>query len=429
MTDALGLSRTPAMGAIMNDRIAEINRNIMTRNMLAKKDYKEEKQGIINNVNGAKQTLDQDEAVDRSKEAGEGLIMANDIKHITDGFKKGNAVLGKVNKAAEAVQSASRGSIPVSDMIKSVGRGRLPAGALPDTPFFAPKQTFTPSAGEGISAVQQFGERIDARQARGQLGDVELPRAVENSNTGDGNILGYRPNEFNLNPQQLAQRSRSRLAALTEGEPSAEQLSRRAAFTAQGPPPGADGDVRVADMVADAGKVESQAGGIVSGLSSVAKTSSRFDNFLKGANIASGTYDLVQDIRHKGLQGDNGWGKLSNAAGVVSGAAEAAPLIGGGVTAGLEAAGAGLDLTGVGAVVGVPLQVIGAVAGATSLIGGVIDDITKEKSDKSSVSSAEAQTAQKPTMDQTLAYQSSSLQGQYAGKADSQGAIQGTGAF
>jgi len=98
---------------------------------------------------------------------------------------------------------------------------------------------------------------------------------------------------------------------------------------------------------------------------------------LKGATILTGGYDLVKDIGDKGYFSNLGGkgltaDKVSNVAGVVSG--------------GLETAGLVADATGVGAIVGVPLQALGLIAGGVGLVSGLMGDIKDEGSQKSAVS-------------------------------------------
>jgi len=85
-----------------------------------------------------------------------------------------------------------------------------------------------------------------------------------------------------------------------------------------------------------------------------------------GLSIGLGLMDAVDDISSHKIEGKNSAEKVSNVAGMVSG--------------GLEAVGTALDLTGVGAPVGVALNLLGGLAG---LVGGGSDLIGEnEERDK-----------------------------------------------
>jgi hypothetical protein len=234
-------------------------------------------------------------------------------------------------------------------------------------------------------------------------------------------------------------------------EPSSVNATARANLLSQGeaPPsimgnlPGKEDEVRPIEPVGDAIKGPSvseapsagapleNAGAMGAGageVSNLGKLMSAGGKALKVANVIGGAIDIGEDIKHKGIAGDNAFDKVSNVAGAISGTAEAI----GGVASGLEAVGTGLDLTGGGAVLGVPLQILGAGAGAVGLIGGVIGDImdnNKDRSAKKSAQQALAKAGPPPKMGAPGAYQSLSLGGSYAGVTDSNNKIQGTGAF
>ena len=84
-----------------------------------------------------------------------------------------------------------------------------------------------------------------------------------------------------------------------------------------------------------------------------------------GLTIGTGILDGIDDLSAGKIEGNNTAEKFSNIADITAG--------------GLEAIGTGLDLTGVGAPVGVALNLLG---GAVSLAGG-ISDIVGEEEDKS----------------------------------------------
>jgi len=87
-----------------------------------------------------------------------------------------------------------------------------------------------------------------------------------------------------------------------------------------------------------------------------------------GLTIGLGLMDAVDDISSHKIEGNNSAERVSNVAGMVSG--------------GLEAVGTALDLTGVGAPVGVALNLLGGVAG---LVGGASELIGESQERKQSV--------------------------------------------
>jgi hypothetical protein len=88
-----------------------------------------------------------------------------------------------------------------------------------------------------------------------------------------------------------------------------------------------------------------------------------------GLSVGLGVLDAVDDLESGKIEGNNAAERVSNVAGMVSG--------------GLEAVGTALDLTGVGAPVGVALNLLGGLAG---LAGGVSDIIGEEEEKEKSVS-------------------------------------------
>tara|TARA_R100001594_G_scaffold150666_1_gene213297 strand:+ start:4229 stop:5182 length:954 start_codon:yes stop_codon:yes gene_type:complete len=81
-----------------------------------------------------------------------------------------------------------------------------------------------------------------------------------------------------------------------------------------------------------------------------------------GLSVGLGALDAIDDLESGKIEGNNAAERVANVAGMVSG--------------GLEAAGTALDLTGVGAPVGVALNLLGGLAG---LAGGVSDIIGEEE--------------------------------------------------
>ncbi len=426
MADILGLPR--GVGSNLNDRIHEVNRNIMARNALAKHDYDIEQMDLTNNITGAKQAEATDEMADREKEGAETLTLANDLKHAAEHggkvVKKGKEIGGAVRKSYNALRQAS---VPQGDRVMA----KRPRDI--GEPEGVELQEASAPSGEtaGIrpgSSVARFGEvnevpgvrDLTMGQARAaERTGIQSSQAAIQRYTGLSGDAARSAGEGRTveNPATLAEGTqpevRYEAPEATDGmDPAAGRAVRRAAFLDQ---EGQQGG-RAADMLGNAGELLAKGGG---GAAKVADVSSKatgaLDLGLRGLNVVSGGIDIADDIRKKGIAGKDLADKISN--------------VSGGISGGLEAVGLGLDATGLGAALGVPLQLIGAAAGATSLVSGIIGDFSKEGGDKKAVKSAQGQSVTKPTMDQTMAYQSQSLAGTYAGKADSQGKIQGTGAF
>ena len=79
-----------------------------------------------------------------------------------------------------------------------------------------------------------------------------------------------------------------------------------------------------------------------------------------GLSVGMGLADGIQDLSAHKIVGDNTAERISNVAGIASG--------------GLEAVGTALDLTGVGAPVGVALNLLGGLAGAVSGVSEVVGE-------------------------------------------------------
>ena len=103
-----------------------------------------------------------------------------------------------------------------------------------------------------------------------------------------------------------------------------------------------------------------------------------------GLTVGTGILDAVEDFSAGKIEGNNTAEKFSNIADITAG--------------GLEAIGTGLDLTGVGAPVGVALNLLG---GVVSLAGGVAD-IVGEQEDKAQVKKQVAQVQSAPVPQQKL---------------------------
>tara|TARA_R110000822_G_scaffold136058_2_gene273612 strand:- start:10633 stop:11766 length:1134 start_codon:yes stop_codon:yes gene_type:complete len=377
MSDSLGISRTIAQGNSHNEIAMQQNRNIAIRQAVNLKNYNTRKSNLINNVSQAKIAASGDSTGDREKEGMEGLTVLQDAKHIQSTMvgraKQAQSVFTQAQSSLSAT-GAAKGSVPQGD--KSVVENPLQDSSADGANVF--READTVKGGN----QQQLGEIAEAA-SRGKI----------------------------LEPSKVTTDVTSNPAVVPD------TVSSTAA--------------EVSSVAADSSRAAETSGG----------AALRYGGYgLRGLNIAGGAIDLAQDFS-KGkfkVAGNNIVEKGSNLAGIGSGAAEsigvgAAAASGVATAAGFETAGAALDLTGAGAVVGIPLQIAGAALGAASLIGGVIGDVfDKEKKDSGAVKSAsKAVTSQgpAPTAAASTSYQAPSLSGSYAGKSDSQGRIQGTGAF
>ena len=97
-------------------------------------------------------------------------------------------------------------------------------------------------------------------------------------------------------------------------------------------------------------------------ISEKAKSIGKLGALGTGLTVGTGILDAVDDLRAGKIEGNNTAEKFSNIADITAG--------------GLEAIGTGLDLTGVGAPVGVALNLLG---GVVSLAGGIADIVGEEK--------------------------------------------------
>jgi hypothetical protein len=419
MADILGLNSV-GVGSLINNRIAETNRNIEARNALNLDRYKSQKQDLVNNVNGAKEVLATDQEEDRGKEGAETITMANDLKHVDNlgvrdllsKSETGQKVLGAVDSAGEKLNQAkslSNSLIPQGD--------KLPAGELPNLNFFADKVADVRPGEDNINSVVSFG-----RHNFGVVGDpISGPSTMAGGvNRGLlqetlGNIGGTSNAE---RAQYFTARAQSRLGSLGPDTNLYNPIEARQALKAGG----SDTPVFASGKTAQATLPEGASADVLGAGSKLSNVKSAVPGTiargLQGLNVLGGAVDAGEDIVKGGISGDNTASKVSNVAGTISG--------------GLEAAGLAMDATGIGAPLGALVGGLGAAAGAVGLVSGVIGDLKDEGKDKSQLNTAisSARTGpSKPQQQSTIGQTSYSLAGTYAGKADNNNRIQGTGAF
>ena len=124
------------------------------------------------------------------------------------------------------------------------------------------------------------------------------------------------------------------------------------------------------------GDVGGVAGALAKGSGGISKISGALDSLGKageGLSVLSGGSDLLDDMSG-GFSKMNTGEKVGNIAGITSGVFGAGSLAGS-----LESAGAMLDATGIGAEIGVGLNVAGAIAGGISALGDYIGSKEKQK--------------------------------------------------
>jgi len=122
----------------------------------------------------------------------------------------------------------------------------------------------------------------------------------------------------------------------------------------------------IAGMVEGTGRVVSSAKSGLQALDSLGKTA-------EGLNVVGGVSDILDDT-DGGFKKMNTAEKVGNIAGITSGVFSAGSLAGS-----LEGAGAMLDATGIGAELGIGLNIAGAIAGGTSAIADYIGGKEKQK--------------------------------------------------
>ena len=485
----MGLDQSISIGNSYNERIQAINRGVQAQNALKLRNYNDLISNV--NGTKVALNSDLTASREKEGIEGAGLIgdVTHIQNKVSSNLKAGKTILGKVKDAGSKL--SSDGSVPQGDSIISnmgkaignlAGKPTAPGGDLPSLDFFnqADERPFrkSPDENEGTelkgasndnpltlnsgirpgSGPSRFGEvneipsgavDLTANQVRGaeKLGVQATSAGIERATglsmdqvreagagrrvVGPSQIPGGRPapTQYNvpeqakgLEPSAMNATNRANLVSGGERPPSvAGNLP-----GAEAPPSGAAAakSVEAPSPLENAGVVGSGAGEV----SNLGKAMSLGGKALRVANVVGGAIDIGEDIRKKGIAGDNLADKVSNVAGAISGTAEAI----GGVASGLEAVGTGLDLTGGGAILGVPLQILGAGAGAVGLIGGVIGDImdnNKDRKNKKTAQTALSSAGPAPTMGAGTAFSSQSLGGSYAGVTDSNNRIQGTGAF
>lgn len=404
-------------GNTLNETLAAMNRQIDAQNSLSRDNFNVLRQDENNNRIAANNNLNQTKVKDRESEGleGAGVITtinelakrrgaANKLAESAKGFANqaeqvGSSIRPAIEggNSAEELSTASRSVSSALSGLPSVKSGPILArdasrgSDLPGLDFFNGSPSVLPGS-SGVDSVNEFGRSLDAAGIPGGAGRSPILERLPFEGEADDLVRSRARLNFLENlpaPGPTTSPAVSDIIkpiASPAGAPGVARESLRESLKATGVdaptfasrniaqstlPEGSEanligGAAEVAeepaeDVAEDVGKDVggSSAGEVVGGL-------------LKGATIATGAYDAIKDIANpKSFQKLDKLGKVSNVAGVITG--------------GLETAGLAADATGVGAVVGVPLQALGLISGAVGLGAGVVDDIFGEKKKQAAV--------------------------------------------
>ena len=130
------------------------------------------------------------------------------------------------------------------------------------------------------------------------------------------------------------------------------------------------------------------------GVTERAKSLGKLGGLSTGLTIGAGALDAYNDIESGKIQGKNTAEKVGNVAGIASG--------------GLEALGTAMDLTGIGAPVGIALNLLG---GLTSLVGAGADIVGEEQEKTSAEQKVKQVASQQPQLLKQQAIQEGGLTG------------------
>jgi hypothetical protein len=337
------------------ERGIQYNNDIMSRNTRLQQaiaDYRIRNQENTAIAKGIESTAERAESAkeEQKGEEGAGEFLA-DARNV---YKVGGAVRKEISNVNNAVRSYRRanfinegGGIDPTGEGTGAMRGQIaenrepelrPRGEEPPAIEDAPREPVLPG-GESdadINAVLDFGDRLGDRVVAGA---GEVASRVASSIPGASELT----------------------SAIGRGQTALEGGTQAVRDTAQA--------VQTADipgMVEGAGRVVSSAKAGLGALDSIGKTA-------EGLNVVSGVSDILDDT-DGGFKKMNTAEKVGNIAGITSAVASAGSLAGS-----LESAGAMLDATGIGAEIGLGLNVAGAVAGGISALSDYIGGKEKQK--------------------------------------------------
>ena len=353
MSDIYGYERGIQYNNDIMSRNSRLQQAIADSNKQTLDDYRTRNQERVDIAKGIESTAEKMESAkeEQKGEEGAGEFLA-DARNV---YKVGGAVrkeIGNVNNAVRSYRRANfinegGGIDPTGEgtgaMVGQIAENREPdlrPGGAEEPPAIedAPREPILPG-GEGdadVNAILDFGDR---------LGD----RVVAGAGQVASRVASAIPGTSELT------------SAIGRGQTALEGGTQAVRDTAQA--------VQTADipgMVEGAGRVVSSAKAGLGALDSIGKTA-------EGLNVVSGVSDIMDDM-DGGFKKMNTAEKVGNVAGITGAVASAGSLAGS-----LESAGAMLDATGIGAEIGLGLNIAGAVAGGISAISDYIGGKEKQK--------------------------------------------------
>lgn len=335
MSAIYGYASTIANGNSADERISAMNRQIDAQNSLARDNFSRLRQGEKENKLVAEQNVNETEIKDRVDEGEEGGKVMSAVNDLTA-------------KRTETSLDTSEGQEEPDEVDAEI----------------RPQD----EGGNGGSADGEVS--VDVKP-KGEAGSFDVVREKVDFDsdrlfTTEGSLGLETGGQIGLNPIGSGFRYVVKAYPVNEGRPAGvEDMISPIEETSSSAEEVSKSGNMIKNVVS---KIGTEGGVLGEGLSGA----------LKGATILTGGYDLVKDIGDKGYFSNLGGkgltaDKVSNVAGVVSG--------------GLETAGLVADSTGVGAIVGVPLQALGLISGGVGLVSGLIGDIKDEGKQKQAVAS------------------------------------------
>ncbi len=329
MSDIYGYERGVQYNNDIMSRNTRLQQSIANRNSQSLDDFNVAKQtrDIVNkNIEKSAEKSESSKAEEQGEQgAGEFLADARNVYKIGGAVKK---ELGNVDKAVKSFRRAKfinegGGIDPTGDQTGRLASKELDLGSdLTNVADDAVRGGTAISRGADLSGVLRYGGEALQNTLQGSRGVGEAFTGTRSAIQGGTQAL-----------QDTAEATRL-------------------------------GDT--AGMVEGAGRVVSSARSGLGALDSLGKTA-------EGLNIVSAGSDILDDTGG-GFKKMNTAEKVGNIAGITSGIASAGSLAGS-----LESAGAMLDATGIGAELGLGLNIAGAVAGGVSAVSDYIGSKEKQK--------------------------------------------------
>ena len=353
MSDIYGYQRGVRYNNDIMSRNSALQSAISQSNAQTMEDFRNS-QNLHNEImnhaeHGAEEMKASEEKQKGEEGAGEFLADARNV------YKVGKGVRKELDNVNNAMKSYRRGKFinegggvdPTGEgtgaMVGQIAENRDPElrpGGAEETPALedAPREPILPG-GESdadVNAILDFGDILGDRVV---AGGTSALRSVAGALPG-GSEVG---------------RVLTQGAGALEGGQQALRDTAEAVSTADIP-----------GMIESGGRVVSSAKAGLGALDSLGKTA-------EGLNVLSAGSDILDDMKG-GFSKMNTAEKVGNIAGITSGVASAGSLAGS-----LESAGAMLDATGIGAELGLGLNIAGAVAGGISALSDYIGSKEKQK--------------------------------------------------